>query len=389
MKLYTEVYLLLVVFTILIDYLLYNRSKKCILINKVIFFLPTLLFVAGFTWVRFFYMQFSDPQLPLLIMWFNVFYLLVYIPKSIIVLSNFLKSKSKTNKRTIIFFQYLFILIFFVVMFYGSVIAPNRLQTTSVAVEFPNLPTSFTNFKVVHFSDVHLGSRPNDKQFYKNIVTLINNQNADLVVFTGDMVNNFSSETNGFDSIFLQIKAKKGKFAVLGNHDYGDYTEWKSSIEKQENLNRIKAAFTQFGFRLLNNESATIKCENDSIALVGVENFSKKNNKNYANLALALKNTENFRFKLLLSHNPEQWEREILSKTDIDLTLAGHTHAAQLGVELNGKVYSPAVLLYKQYNGLYENNKQFIYVSRGVGYIGLPLLLGLSPEISVILLKQK
>ena len=389
MKLYTEVYLLLLALTISVDYLLYKQSKKRILINKIFCFLPTLLFFAGFTWVRFFYKQFSDPQLPLIIMWFNMFYLLVYIPKIIFIVGNFLKFKAQINKLTINLFQYLFILVFLYLMYYGSFVTPNRITTTNVEIKLQNLPTSFNNYKVVQFSDVHLGSRPNNKQFYKNIVTEINKQDADIVVFTGDMVNNFSSEMYGFDSIFLQIKAKDGKFAVLGNHDYGDYTEWKSPVEKRENLNQIKAAFVSFGFQLLNNESVNIKRGNDSIALVGVENFSKKEYKNYANLPNALKDVENKMFKVLLSHNPEHWEREVLNKTNIDLTLSGHTHAAQMGVELNGNVYSPAVFLYKQYNGLYEKNNQYIYVSRGIGYIGLPLLVGLSPEISVINFRHK
>ncbi len=389
MKLYTEVYLLLLALTISVDYLLYKQSKKRILINKIFCFLPTLLFFAGFTWVRFFYKQFSDPQLPLIIMWFNMFYLLVYIPKIIFIVGNFLKFKAQINKLTINLFQYLFILVFLYLMYCGAFITPNRITTTNVEIKLQNLPTSFNNYKVVQFSDVHLGSRPNNKQFYKNIVTEINKQDADIVVFTGDMVNNFSSEMYGFDSIFLQIKAKDGKFAVLGNHDYGDYTEWKSPVEKRENLNQIKAAFVSFGFQLLNNESVNIKRGNDSIALVGVENFSKKEYKNYANLPIALKDVENKMFKVLLSHNPEHWEREVLNKTNIDLTLSGHTHAAQMCVEFNGNFYSPAVFLYKQYNGLYEKNNQYIYVSRGIGYIGLPLLVGLSPEISVINFRHK
>jgi predicted MPP superfamily phosphohydrolase len=387
MKLYTEVYVLLVLITLLIDLLLYKQSKKSIFINILFILLPGVIFIGGFTWVKFFYELFSAPQLPFVIMWFNLLFLVIYIPKLLWIVGNLVKQKTQLKKSIVNNAIYISTALYLLLLFYGTFITTNRIKITKVEISFQNLPASFDNYTIVQISDVHLGSRPTDKKFYKNVVEIINNQKPDIVVFTGDMVNNFAAEMVGFDPVFLRIKAKNGKFAVLGNHDYGDYTVWNSSQAKSENLQQIKKSFTNFGFRLLNNESIILKNGLDSIGLIGVENYRKKDYNNYSNLKKALKDIDNKSFKILLSHNPEHWEKEILPQTNIDLTLSGHTHAAQMGVQLNGKVYSPAVFLYKQYNGLYEKENQKIYVSRGIGYIGLPLLIGLNPEITVIKLK--
>jgi predicted MPP superfamily phosphohydrolase len=321
-------------------------------------------------------------------MWFNLLFLVIYIPKLLWIIGNIIKQKTQLKKSTINNVFCISTALYLLLLFYGTFITPNRIKINNVEITIHNLPVSFDNYTIVQISDVHLGSRPTDKKFYKNVVDIINNQKPDIVVFTGDMVNNFASEMVGFDTVFLRIKAKNGKFAVLGNHDYGDYTVWNSSQAKSENLQQIKKSFTNFGFRLLNNESIILKNGLDSIGLIGVENYRKKDYNNYSNLKKALKDIDNKSFKILLSHNPEHWEKEILPQTNIDLTLSGHTHAAQMGVQLNRKVYSPAVFLYKQYNGLYEKENQKIYVSRGIGYIGLPMLIGLNPEITVIKLKK-
>ncbi len=388
MKLYTEVYILLVLLTFAIDLLLYKQSKKSIFINILFILLPGVLFIGGFTWIKFFYQLFSAPQLPFIIMWFNLLFLVIYIPKLLWIVGNFIKQKTQLKESIVNNTIYILTALYLLLLFYGTFITTNRIKITNVEITFKNLPIGFDNYTIVQISDVHLGSRPSDKKFYKNVVDKINFENPDIVVFTGDIVNNFASEMAGFDTVFLRIKAKNGKFAVLGNHDYGDYTVWNSSQAKLENLIQIKKSFAEFGFRLLNNESIILKNRLDSIELLGVENFSKKEHKSYANLQNALKKSYNNSFKILLSHNPEHWEQEILPQTNIDLTLSGHTHAAQMGMQVNGKVYSPAVFLYKQYSGLYVKENQKIYVSRGIGYIGLPLLIGLNPEITVIKLKK-
>jgi len=389
MKLYTEVYLFLILLTFTIDLLLYKQSKKGIFINLLFILLPGVFFLGGFTWVKFFYQQFSAPQLPFIISWFNLLFIVIYIPKLLLIVGNFIKQKTQLKKSTVNNVIYITIALYLFLIFYGTFISTNRIEVNKLEIRFQNLPANFDNYTIVQITDIHLGSRPNDKQFYKNVVDKINLENPDIVVFTGDMVNNFASEMVGFDTIFLRIKAKDGNFAVLGNHDYGDYTVWNLPKEKSENLNQIKKMFSNFGFRLLNNESIILKSGADSIELIGVENFSKKENKSYSNLQNALKKVDNKSFKILLSHNPEHWEQEILPQSNIDLTLSGHTHAAQMGMQLNGKIYSPAAFLFKQYNGLYEKENQKINVSHGIGYIGLPLLIGLNPEITVIKLRKK
>ncbi len=389
MKLYTEVYIILVLSTLLLDYLLYKQSKRSIFINIVFIFAPAIIFTAGFTWVKFFYQLFSAHQLPLLIMWFNMGFLAIYVPKFILVLSNIISSKKKYTISTIRIFRNALIALVLIVFAYSVFITPQTISVKRIDIPFRDLPTAFDNYTIVQFSDVHLGSRPNDPQFYRKLVAEINHQQPDIVVFTGDMVNNFASEMVDFDTLFLQIKSKDGNFAVLGNHDYGDYSVWDTEAEKSENLSQIKKSFKKFGFQLLNNESLYLKKKSDSIALIGVENYRKKAPLNYSNLQKSMKGVDSKAFKLLLSHNPQHWEREILPQSDIDLTLSGHTHAAQMGFIIFGKIFSPAVFLFKQYYGVYEQENQKIYVSRGVGYIGLPLLIGLNPEISVIKLNHK
>jgi len=388
MKLYTEIYLLLILSTFAIDFILYKQSKKRILITKVFIFSSTVLFFAGFTWIKLFYKYFSIPELPLYIMWFDFLFLLIYFPKLILISAHFIQTKWKINQRIVRLFSTSIISLSLVIICAGAFLFPQKISITTIEIPFEKLPDAYNNYSIVQFSDVHLGSRTNQLNFLKKIVTEINRQKPDMVVFTGDMVNNFASEMQGYDSLFLQIRSKDGNFAVLGNHDYGDYTVWDSPEKKTENLKQVKKAFKRFGFRLLNNESVTLHTQNDSIELIGVENFSKKSAKNYADLQKAIKNTNKNTFKLLLSHNPEHWELEILPQTNIDLTLSGHTHAAQMGIKVFGKVYSPAVFLYKQFNGLYEKEEQKIYVSRGVGFIGLPVMMGLYPEITVIKLKK-
>jgi len=216
------------------------------------------------------------------------------------------------------------------------------------------------------------------------VIRYINNQNADIIVFTGDMVNNYAEETKGWEPSFLKLKTKNAKFAIKGNHDYGDYTDWNSPDEKRLNNLNIEQAFEDFGFKLLNNEHVYLKKGTDSICLVGVENFGSNNRTNYSNLPKALNNTHLNDVKILLSHDPNHWDAEIRKHKNIVLTLSGHTHAAQLGIKIGEWLLSPASLVFKYSAGLYKSDNQYIYVNRGLGYIGLPLQIGVRPEITLI-----
>lgn len=390
MKLYTEVYIIILAIIFFTDYFLYKQSKKRILIEKIFHFAPGVLFAGAYTFLKLFSDQFNSYLFLLFEMWFNLFFLSIYVSKVLFLTVEFagrkLKWKNKSTAKTKVFV----IGGFLILLFYCSIIIPEKTDVNKTTITFKNLPTSYNNYTIVQVSDIHLGSRINGIDFLKKVVREINDLQPDLVVFTGDMVNNFAEETKGFDSIFLQIKAKDGKFAVLGNHDYGDYSEWKSENEKKRNFDDIKVAIQQFGFKLLTNEHVILHKGKDSIALIGVENFHDKEYKSYSDLGKSVKGIDNRTFKILLSHNPNHWKKEVLTgSTPIALTLSGHTHAAQMGFKAGKTVLSPAWFLYKQYNGLYYEKDAYLYVSRGIGYIGLPLLVGLSPEISVIQLKMK
>jgi predicted MPP superfamily phosphohydrolase len=212
-------------------------------------------------------------------------------------------------------------------------------------------------------------------------------------VCTGDMVNNFSEELISLIPVFSQLEAPDGKYAVLGNHDYGGYYDWDHPADSVANLEEIKNTVEQMGFVLLNNKSVIISRYNaDRMALIGVENWGiKKHHPRRANLEEAMKAVKNVPFKVLLSHDPSFWINEVENKTDITLTLSGHTHGMQMGVKFGKKQFSIAPLFGYQYgSGVYQTNKQYLYVNRGLGVVGFPGRLGMSPEISVITLwKEK
>jgi predicted MPP superfamily phosphohydrolase len=274
-------------------------------------------------------------------------------------------------------------------MLVSAFITPRNFEITHNDIKIKNLPSGFENFKIVQISDIHLGSWNNDTSKLSLVVDLINNEHPDLIVFTGDMVNNFACETHNWKSIFLQLNAKTAKLAILGNHDYGDYTLWKTEDMRIENRESIQWAIRSFGFQLLLNEKMYLQSNNDSLLLVGVENWGKTEATRYSNLKKALAGSSSEELKILLTHDPNHWEAEVIGRKDIVLTLSGHTHAAQAGIKIGGKLFSPASFVFKYWSGLYEKNDQQLYVNRGVGYIGLPLFIGVRPEITVLILKNK
>ena len=204
------------------------------------------------------------------------------------------------------------------------------------------------------------------------------------------MVNNCYTEMQGWENLFHKFKSKNGKYAVLGNHDYGDYVKWESESKKQENIHLIKKGIQDFGFQLLCNESVKIFKDSSYIELIGVENWGKPPFPQYGDLELAIQNTDSSSLKILLSHDPSHWKSEVLDKKDIFLTLSGHTHAGQMSFNMYGKRRSPSAWLYNEWNGLYQSNNQYLYVNRGLGYIGAPIRLGAArPEVTSIILHKK
>ena len=250
---------------------------------------------------------------------------------------------------------------------------------------FANLPGAFKGMKVVHFSDVHSGSLM-DKQAVQRGIDKILIEKPDLILFTGDLVNDRAVEMKEYMDVFGRLKAPLGVYSTLGNHDYGDYVKWDSDNEKSTNLKNLQVVHAQLGWRLLMNEHILLEKNGEKIALLGVENWSAKGNfPKYGKLQDAHAGTEGIPFKILMSHDPSHWNGEVTDKyADIDLMLAGHTHGMQFGVEIPGFKWSPVQYMYKQWAGLYEQGKQKLYINRGFGFIGYPGRVGILPEITVI-----
>ncbi len=257
----------------------------------------------------------------------------------------------------------------------------NRLQ-----VSFPNLPAGFKGLKILQISDIHSGSFTDPKAVHHGIEKILN-EKADIILFTGDLVNDMASEMEDYIEMFSKLAAPMGVYSTLGNHDYGPYIRWpQNGMSQDENLEYLKKIHAAMGWRLLLNEHVPLERNGDKIALIGIENWSaKKTFSRYGRLDLAHKGTEAYPFKILMSHDPSHWDAQVRTGfPDIDLTLSGHTHGMQFGVDIPGFKWSPVQYMYKQWAGLYESEKQKLYVNRGFGFIGYPGRVGILPEITVI-----
>jgi len=249
---------------------------------------------------------------------------------------------------------------------------------------FSDLPKSFHGMRIVQLSDIHIGGLYGAWEKVEAAIDMVNEQNPDLILFTGDLVNDFVEELEGWMEILGKLKAKRGKYSILGNHDYGDYHYWKSDTAKKANLDKIKQAHLELGFQLMLNQSDTLTIDGDKIAIIGVENWGKPPFAQYGDLTLASEGTSGIPFKILLSHDPSHWEAEIMKKTDIQLTFSGHTHGMQFGIQTAKINWSPIQMKYPRWGGLYKENGQYLYVNRGFGYIGYPGRVGMPPEITVV-----
>ncbi|WP_310993886.1 metallophosphoesterase [Aequorivita marina] len=277
----------------------------------------------------------------------------------------------------------------FFAIVYAIFKAVYRFKVYRVTVSHNELPESFNGLKVVQISDLHLGSFAYRYRVLERAVSLVNRLDADLIVFTGDLVNNFAWELKGWNKVLKKFSAKNGKYAILGNHDYGDYSKWDSQRLKDKNFESIKRFFEEINFELLLNESVLISKNDDAIAITGVENWGLPPFRQDGNLKKALHPIKDVPFKILLSHDPSHWDEEVLKQTNIALTLSGHTHGMQAGIRIMGKQWSPIKYKYKRWAGLYREEDQYLYVNRGLGWLGFPGRLGMRPEITLITLKQE
>jgi uncharacterized protein len=261
-----------------------------------------------------------------------------------------------------------------------------KYQIKRVKLAFDNLPTSFKGLRIVHISDVHSGSFM-DKKAVQHGIDLIMQEQADLILFTGDLVNDKATEMKDYMDVFNQLKAPMGVFSTLGNHDYGDYVKWPiEGISKEQNLINLQKVHADLGWRLLMNEHVPLEKNGEQIALLGIENWGAKARfPKYGKMNEAHAGTEKYPFKILLSHDPSHWDAQVKTEyADIDLMLSGHTHGMQFGIDIPGFKWSPVQYVYKQWGGLYEDAKQKLYVNRGFGFIGYPGRVGVLPEITVI-----
>ena len=331
--------------------------------------------------------------------------LVIYLPKFLfatfltidILMISVNRKKKRTRDRYSRDPKYIFskcglvcCLFFSGLIIWGHFFGRYNYTVEKVEITFDMLPPAFDGYKIIQISDVHAGSFAGFFNRFQEVVDIINEQHPDLIVFTGDMVNNFAEELYPLIPIFSQFRAHDGKYAVLGNHDYGGYYRWKTPTDSVANHTAIEQGLAMMDFVLLNNRAVVLsKGSLNRVALVGLENWGiKQRHPKRGDIVQATDSVRDIPFKILLSHDPSFWSDKIESKKDIALTLSGHTHGMQMGVKLKERRYSPAKYLYRYWAGLYQENNSYLYVNRGLGIIGFPGRIGMSPEITVLILRK-
>jgi predicted MPP superfamily phosphohydrolase len=282
--------------------------------------------------------------------------------------------------------------VLFMLLVYGMVIGNYDFQVKRVEIGLPELPSTFNDLRIVQLSDIHLGSWTSAKKL-KEAVGIVNSLNPDVIFFTGDLLDYCTKDVDSFQPILADLHAPDGIYAILGNHDYGDYVRWSSAEEKRKDHEDLFNYYKNLGWKLLLNENSLLVRGTDTIAIIGVENWGSTGRfQRFADMTKALRGVEKVRVQLLLSHDPSHWEKIISKKfKNIDVTFSGHTHGFQFGIECCGIKWSPAQYMYKEWGGLYSNpvadsHPQYLYVNRGLGSIGYPGRVGIFPEITLIIL---
>lgn len=318
-----------------------------------------------------------------ILMWVMYAYFLLYLPKFCYAAISWIDYLWRPTGKAGSYAGVVIGLIVIIIMI-GACVNRTKLEVKEITIESDRLPRSFDGYRIVQFSDAHLETLFSSR-FVRHIVETINQQDADLVCFTGDLVNRTATEVIPYQDILSGITARDGVFSIMGNHDYGDYVRWHEPQEKEENIDFLHALEDGLGWTLLDNSSVYLVHGNDTIALIGVENWGEPPFPQHGKLKEAYPDLNDSRYKILLSHNPRHWRAEVLPESNIDLTLSGHTHAMQ-AIVLG---HSLASMRYPEWNGLYQDDRQYLYVNIGVGCIMLPARLGATPEITVITLRCK
>ena len=327
------------------------------------------------------------------IMWMLFSYFSFYIPKYLALIAHAFMwggglIRKKTPKYSGIIASAIAV-ITFIAMWWGALITSKSVEVKRVGIEFANLPVQFDGYTIAQFSDFHLGSYGSDTSYPALVVDSINQLKPDLIVFTGDLVNRCTDEAEPFASTLSRLRAADGVLSILGNHDYGDYMEWDSPEAREVNNARLCELQRKMGWTLLNNADTLITRGENKICVIGVENWGEPPFPKYGKLSKAHHSLNDSDFKILLSHNPRHWRGEVIPKSNIDLMLAGHTHAMQIELGFFGIRLSPSAWRYDEWGGLYEQDSQKLYVNIGLGEVAIPMRVGATPEITLITLKRK
>ena len=385
-----RLFIFLLIFLILPDIYLYLRFIVHLTARrwlKILYWLPTFLLSTGLLYLVYFSNNAFAERHTQDIGWFSIFFFLFTAPKLLLFLCTVigipLHKWLRWPRTPFICTGLTLAVVSIVMIIYGSFIGRTQFDVKEVTYSSSKLPSSFDGYRIVQLSDIHIGSWQGNASAIQNLVNLVNEQHPDLIVFTGDLVNHRAIELNDFQHILAGLKAKDGVYSILGNHDYGPYFRWKNKQEQDDNLSDLQQRQAAMGWKLLNNSHTILIQGNDSIALIGVENEGEPPFSQYADLPKAMQGTEGM-FQILLSHNPTHWRREVLPESDIDLMLAGHTHAMQLKL---GN-YSPSSYIYPEWSGMYLEGTRGLYVNVGIGYVGLPFRFGAWPEITVLTLRR-
>lgn len=388
----TAIYLILI--NIVVDYYILRVIKKRVrskIVGRIYLYLSILLPLSVVVVISLPRRSGSDLLL-LFIMWALYTYLTINFPKYLFVIFDiisYIPRLWKAKRISIISKMGIGVSIaLFLLMWWGALFNRFSVDINEVLIEIADLPKNFEGYKIIQISDLHVGAYRGDTTYIAKVVNEINKLNADAIVFTGDIVNRNTTELIPFVEILSKIKSKDGVYSVLGNHDYGDYSDWKTPEDKLNDQLMMQRLHKNMGWQLLLNETKYVYRKGDSIAIIGVENVGDPPFKVYGSLSNAYPLIGDSVVKILLTHNPIHWEQEIKDdeEKNIALTLSGHTHAMQ--IYLLG--YSPSSMRYKYWAGLYsdESKKRKLYVNIGIGTVALPMRIGATPEITLITLTR-
>lgn len=393
----------LFIFSFLIDWIIYSDIRKYSSRRWARFYAVSSVICWLYLTVILFYPLKEAGSDILPVMWMLFAYISLYLAKTVYAIFSLIGRIPALWRgrqfKSGLWLGLPFGLLTFLMMWWGVFETRHEIEVNRVDVVSDRLPSGFNGYTIAQFSDSHVGTWGQDTVFISNLVDSINALHPDLIVFTGDIVNRQTSELKPFLKVLSRLHAKDGVISVLGNHDYGDYMNWKSDAERDANNDLLAKWERNMGWKLLNNRSLFIRQGNDSIAIIGVENWGEPPFRQYGNLKGAypspgdtLHSLTDSEFKILLSHNPEHWNREVSKSTNIDLTLSGHTHAMQFMLKFGRRKWSPSQYRYPQWAGMYDRltpfgNTSHLYVNIGNGEVAMPFRIGAVPEITLLTLK--